>query len=131
MNTQADVALAARIEETVRAVPGVVTVYRPGSLAARAVAAGAAALAGLADPSSLVHVERTAQGLRVEAALGVHEPESAVSAMRDASAAVLALLSAPERAVAEVVLTVVHVETRLGSAGESASGAGLLAPEMN
>ena len=116
MSTEALAALAAAIEETVWATPGVRTVYRSGSLISNLLRAGAAALGARKEDEPIVSVVPSGAGVSVEASIGVDAGGGAGDTLRAVRAAVDSVLA--ERGVPRdsLTLTVVHVaiKNRIG-----------------
>ncbi len=110
MMEPADRELAARIEAAVRAVPGVTEVFRMGGLVSKVVDAGAQILGIQDGETSPVRMERSADGCRVEVALGVDNSAGAVETTRRVQAAIGALGAAQGAALAEIRVTVVHID---------------------
>ncbi|MGF6822560.1 hypothetical protein M2317_001467 [Microbacterium sp. ZKA21] len=104
-----DEELATALEAAVLAVPGVVGLYRSGTLLGNALEA-ATEVIGLRDASPRLRITREAERTRVEAAIGASESTAAsitIARVRDAIIEVVAGRSLPP---ADVVLTVVRVE---------------------
>ncbi len=110
MMRPADRELAARIEAAVRVVPGVTDVFRVGGLVSEVVDAGAQVL-GIQDGGTPpVRVERSADGDRVEVAIGVDSSAGAVETTRRVGAAIGALSAAQGAALTRIRVTVVHID---------------------
>ncbi|MBO1901727.1 hypothetical protein J4H92_07145 [Leucobacter weissii] len=108
MSTASERDLAAGVEAAVRAVPGVSTVFQTGGSASKAVEAGGRLL-GIRDRDApLVRVEDTADGTRVEVAIGVRA--SAAATAHRVRAAIEGVLSRERRPAAGVRITVVHID---------------------
>lgn len=101
--------LRVEIERTIRAVAGVTTLFRTGSTVAKVVAAGSELVSGARESAPLVRLDETPEGVRIEASLGVRTDTSGVETLQRVYEAVEALLAAQGVAVAEIALTVVHV----------------------
>lgn len=110
MMEPADRELAADIEATVRAVPGVTEVFRMGGLVPRVIDAGGQTLGIQHDETSHVRVERSADGDRVQVAIGVDSSAGAVETTRRIQAAIGALGAAQGAALTEIRVTVVHID---------------------
>lgn len=102
--------LAADVEAVVRGVPGVTAIFRSGTSVSKVVDAGARLLGIRDDDAPLVRVEETPEGIRVEAAIGVHGAARASETVRRAHAAIDALLAQHVTVPAEIHLTVVHID---------------------
>lgn len=98
--------IADEIETAVRATPGVVALYRAGSLVQNVLIAGAEAL-GLAQEASLVAIDGEPATVRVS--IGVHDEAGAMASVRRAHEAVVAVLATHGITDATVQLTVAHV----------------------
>lgn len=104
-----DQRLVTALEAAVLAVPGVVGLYRSGTLLGNALEAATQAV-GLRDAGSRLRISEEAERTGVEAAIGVSEAEAAsitIARVRDAIIEVVAEHALPP---ADVVLTVVRVE---------------------
>ncbi len=112
MTPEARAQLATSIEETVRATPGVRSVYRSGSLISNLLRVGAAALGVRKDDEPIVAVVPSGDGVAVEASIGVDEDTPAGETLRAVHAAVDALLAAHGVGSDSITLTVVHVQSR-------------------
>ncbi|MCS4275931.1 hypothetical protein M2390_001103 [Mycetocola sp. BIGb0189] len=110
MSTVEDFELAAEIEATVRALPGVTGVFQAGLTVARVVEVGARLL-GLRDgAATLVLLERESDTVRVSVAIGVDSAFGATETARHTHDAVDTLLRARGDAASSIQLTVVHIE---------------------
>ena len=110
MTTSQEHALASDIELATRAMPGVGALFRVGSLASNALDAGARAI-GIRDHSdSLIRLDQTPAGLRVDIAIGVQAHAGAVETTRRVHAAVRAVIAEQHRAPANIRITVVHID---------------------
>ncbi|QAY60482.1 hypothetical protein ET475_11120 [Microbacterium protaetiae] len=105
MTTEDSAVLAAAVEAAARAVTGVITLYRPGSLAANLLDAGAELLG---RSPSLVAIDESGGELRVRVAIGVHAAQGAPQTVRAVHDAVRALLE-PRHPDAQIEVTVVHI----------------------
>lgn len=112
MTSEARAELAASLEETIRATPGVRSVYRSGSLISNLLRVGAAALGVRKDDEPIVAVASAGDGVAVEASIGVDEDTPSGETLRAVHAAVLALLAARGVSPDSITLTVVHVQSR-------------------
>jgi membrane carboxypeptidase/penicillin-binding protein len=109
MTEAVDQELAADIEAAIRAVPGVASVFRPKGVLSHVIDVGAQLLGRQDARASLTRVERTAEGIRVEAAIGVDSNMSTVETAQRVQAAIDALCDAQGLALGEIHVTVVHV----------------------
>jgi hypothetical protein len=111
MNRSERAALAARIDEETRAVPGVADVYRAANnVLAKIVDAGARLLGVGDEDAPIVTVHSSAGQLTVHLAIGVHASGSAVDTVRRVHRRVDDLLAAAGETDATVEITVVHVD---------------------
>lgn len=115
MSTQERVALAAAIEVAVRATPGVRNVYRSGSLISHLLRVGAEALGVRNEDEPIVSVVPSADGVSVEASIGVDAGARSADTLRAAQVAVDSLLAARGARRDSITLTVVHVQPREAS----------------
>lgn len=115
MAPESSEALAAAIEATVRATPGVRSVYRAGSLVSNAIGAGAVALGVRGDDEPLVAVGRSDRGVAVTASIGIDFTASAADTLRATHAAIDELLAAQGVPRESITLTVVYVQSREAS----------------
>ncbi len=102
--------LAADIETTVLAIPGVTAVFRPGGVISNVVEAAAQVLGNEENPAPLVRIDQTAEGVRVGVAIGVGSSAGAVETTRRVQAAIGALSTSHGVIPAEIHVTVVHVD---------------------
>lgn len=102
--------LAADIETTVRAIPGVTTLFRTGSIVSKVVDAGVQMLGIQDDGAPLVRLERSPEGPRVEVAIGVHATMGAVETSGRVHEAIVALCTDQGFNPAEIHVTVVHID---------------------
>ncbi|GGD26948.1 hypothetical protein GCM10010915_03770 [Microbacterium faecale] len=101
--------LATDVEVAVRAVPGVSTLFRAGTLASNAIDVGARVI-GIRDKSApLIRVEQDSDGLRADIVIGVEEDAGAVETIRRVQAAARAVLAEQHPAPADIRITVVHI----------------------
>lgn len=110
MTEPIDRELAVDIEAAVRAAPGVTGLFRVGGVISMVVDAGARAAGISGEGSSLARVERSADGLRVEVAIGVDAAAGSVGSSRRVHEAIDALCTARGLLPAEIHVTVVHVD---------------------
>lgn len=110
--------LAIRIEAALRACSGVRGVYRSGSLVSNLLRAGAAAWGNERGAEPIVSVTAEAEGVVVEAAIGVDGRVSSLATLRHARDAVDAVLQADGLRRGSLALTVAYVQ----SAGEPTLG---------
>ena len=108
-------ALAAEIEATVRAVAGVRSVYRAGSLVSNAIGAGAVALGVASRDEPLVAVVPGAAGLQVHTSIGIDFSGDAGEILRSVHEAIDALLVSQSRTRDRITITVVYVQSREAS----------------
>lgn len=108
MTTPED-ALAAVVEASVLAVPGVTAVFRTGGAASRIADAGARLLGLRDDDSPVVRVQRSSEGVHVEIAIGVLASVGAVETVRLVHTAIAELISQEGAGPAGIRITVVHV----------------------
>ena len=109
--------LAAAVEAATRAVPGVVRIFRTGTIVSKLVDAGAR-LVGVRDGDApLVRLEQTPEGTRVEIAIGVDASAGAVEAVHRVHDALDALLAEHDIRPEEIRVTVVHVDETAPSKG--------------
>lgn len=102
--------LAAAIETTVRAVPGVTAIFRSGGTPHKVLEAGAR-LVGLQDADApLVRVEESPQHISVDVAIGVGEDAGAVATTERVRSVVAAVLPQDQNLTSEVRITVVHID---------------------
>lgn len=111
MTAEARTGLAAEIEATVRATPGVRSVYRSGSLISGLLRVGAAVLGARSEDEPLVSVVFAEGAVVVEASIGVDEGARSGDTLRAVHAAVDALLDAKGVRRESLTLTVVHVQS--------------------
>lgn len=104
-------ALAARIEQDLRAQDGVRGVYRSGSLISNLIRAGAAALGGSRDGEPIVSVAFGPGGVAVEASIGVDEGAASGQVLRRAHAAVDAVLAKCGHERESITLVVAYVRS--------------------
>ncbi len=102
--------LAEEIDATVRSVPGVTGVFRSGSAVRKAFDAGARVIGRRNAEDQFVRLEQTSVGLRVEAAIGVRASAGVVQTSRRVQAAISALCGGSHITVAEIYVTVVHID---------------------
>ena len=102
--------LAADIETTVRAIPGVTALFRTGSIVSKVVDAGAQILGIQDDGAPLIRLERPPEGPRVEVAIGVCATVGAVETSGRVHAAIGALCTDQGFNPAEIRVTVVHID---------------------
>ena len=102
--------VAADIETTVRAIPGVTAIFRSGTTVSKVVDAGARLLGIREDDAPLVRVDQTPKCIRVEVAVGVHEAAGASDTARRVHAAIDDLLARRSTAPRNIRLTVVHID---------------------
>ena len=112
LTSDARAALAARIEEVVRATPGVRNVYRSGSLISNLLRAGAAALGNRGDGEPIISVASRVEGIAVEASLGLDVHSRASAVLHSAYEAIDTLLRVEGLVRASITLTVVYVQSR-------------------
>ncbi|WP_240747279.1 hypothetical protein [Microbacterium sp. K24] len=112
LTADARAALAARVEAVVRATPGVRNVYRSGSLISNLLRAGAAALGTGGEGGPIVSVASGADGIAVEASLGLDVHSHASAVLHSAYAAIDTLLRAEGLVRESITLTVVYVQSR-------------------
>ncbi|RLP82298.1 hypothetical protein D9V34_10940 [Mycetocola lacteus] len=118
MSTVEDFELAAEIEATVRALPGVTGVFQAGLTVARVVEVGARLL-GLRDgAATLVLLERESDTVRVSVAIGVDSAFGATETARRAHDAVGVALRARGEGAASIHVTVVHIEQVVAARSE-------------
>jgi len=111
MTEPTDQAMAADIETTVRAVPGVTSIFRTGGIISKVVDAGAQLLGPPQNEVTLVRWEHhAAEGSRVEAAIGVCAGAGAAETSRQVHAAITALCTHRGYFPVEIHLTVVHID---------------------
>lgn len=118
MTTSQESALAADIELTARAIPGVAALFLAGSLASNMVDAGARAIGLRDDSDPLIRLEQTPEGMRVDIAIGVQAHVGAVETVRRVQAAVRAVIEEHHRAAADIRITVVHINDTTRQGGE-------------
>lgn len=118
--TSQESALAADIEIATRAMPGVATLFRAGSLASNVLYAGARAIGIRDDSDPLIRLEQTPEGLRVDIAIGVQDHAGAVETIRRVQAAVRVVIEEQHGARAEIRITVVHINDTTSQGGEGA-----------
>ncbi|WP_435742999.1 hypothetical protein [Microbacterium sp. PMB16] len=110
MTTEARADLAAAVEKTVRATPGVHNVYRSGSLISNLVRTGAEVLRVRNDSLSMVAVITGERGVAVEASIGIDFHSSAGVILHAVHEAVDALLEASGLQRDTITLNVVYVQ---------------------
>ncbi|GAA1324784.1 hypothetical protein ACFSWE_03210 [Leucobacter albus] len=101
--------LATEIERSILEVAGVTGLFRSGSAVSKLLEAGEELVGGQRRADPLVRVERTDEGVRVSASIGVRQTSSSVDVLRLAHREVATLLASFELPVASIELTVVHV----------------------
>jgi hypothetical protein len=111
MTAESRAGLAAEIEATVRATPGVRSVYRSGSLISGLLRVGAEALGVRSDDEPIVSVVLVEGGVAVEASIGVAEGARSGDTLHAVHAAVDALLDEKGVRRRSLTLTVVHVQS--------------------
>ncbi|GAA4487160.1 hypothetical protein [Microbacterium panaciterrae] len=110
MSDPRDQELVEDIETAVRAIPGVTGIFRSGTTVAKVVDAGARLL-GIRDAdASLVRLEQTPEGARVEVAVGVQSSAGAVATTTRVHAAIDALCAGRRIGSVQIRITVVHVD---------------------
>lgn len=102
--------LAARIEQVLRAQDGVRGVYRSGSLISNLLRAGAAARRATRDAEPIVSVAAGARGAAVEASIGVDAGAASGEVLREARAAVEAVLAEQGYQRESITLVVAYVQ---------------------
>lgn len=112
LTSDARAALAGRIEEVVRATPGVRNVYRSGSFISNLLRVGAAALGTGGEGEPIVSVVSGQGGIAVEASLGLDVHSQASAVLRSAYEAIDTLLRAEGLMRESITLTVVYVQSR-------------------
>lgn len=110
MNDPVDVKLAADLETTVLAIPGVTAVFRTGGVISNVVETATHVLGSNEDPAPLVRVHRTAERVRVEVAIGVDSTAGAVETTYRVQAAIRALSISRGALSAEIQVTVAHID---------------------
>ncbi|WP_431792318.1 hypothetical protein [Microbacterium paraoxydans] len=103
--------LALRIEAALRACSGVRGVYRSGSLVSNLLRAGASAWGKERGVEPIVSVAAGADGVAVEAAIGVDGRVRSVATLRHARDAVDAVLRAEGLRRGSLTLTVAYVQS--------------------
>lgn len=103
--------LALRIEALLREVDGVCGVYRSGSLISNLLRAGTAALGGTRGGEPIVSVASGADGIAVEASIGVDVGAASGAILREARGAVDALLAAEGLSRESISLIVAYVQS--------------------
>lgn len=121
MDGEARRELSARIEQALRAQEGVRGVYRSGSLISNLIRAGAAALSGTREGEPIVSVASGPGGVAVEASLGVDADAASGEVLRDAYAAVDAVLAAHGRERESITLVVAYVQAPRAVEGRGAA----------
>lgn len=109
MTVSQEPALAVAVERSVRATPGVATLFRAGSFASNVLAASARIIGIRDDSEPLVCLEQTAEGLRVHIAIGVHHHVGALETIRRVETGARAVIDTQHRGSAEIRITVVHI----------------------
>lgn len=120
MTTSQDQVRAVDIELATRAMPGVVALFRAGSLASNVFDAGARAIGIRDDSDPLIRIDQTPEGLRVDIAIGVQDDAGAVETIRRVHAAVRAVIAEQHRDTADIRITVVHINDATSRGGEEA-----------
>ena len=110
MTTSQEQVLCEDLETSVRATPGVTTIFRSGTIVSNAIDAGARLLGVREEDSPLIRVETTPQGARVEVAIGVRADVGAVQTTPRVHAAIGQVLARHGIVATEIRITVVHVE---------------------
>lgn len=110
MTATEQAALAAVIEDAVRETAGVCAVYRSASVISHLLRAGATALGVRPEDEPLVSVVGGADGVAVEASIGVEAGARSGDTLRAVRAAVDAVLEGHGVRRETVTLTVVHVQ---------------------
>lgn len=105
-----DQAMAAEIEAAVRAVPGVTAIFRTGGFVAKMLGAGAQLLGIQQGRTPLIQWEHAAEGVRVEAAIGVHTAAGAAQTSRRVHEAITALCEDRGYTPRDIQITVVHLD---------------------
>ncbi len=98
------------IDTTVRAIPGVTGLFSPRGAGAKLVDAGARMLGIRPDDTSLIHLEQTEDGARVEVAIGVQAAAGAVETSCRVQAEIRALCAEQHVVLSEIHVTVVHID---------------------
>ncbi|GAA3663620.1 hypothetical protein [Microbacterium marinilacus] len=102
--------LATAVETAIRSVPGVAGVFRAGTTVSKLVDVGARLVGAKDEAAPLVRIEESADGGRVDAAIGVQASAGAVDTVHRVHAAVDAALVQHGVVPAEIRVTVVHVD---------------------
>lgn len=110
MTPSEDRELAAAVDAAVRAIPEVTNVFRSGALASQAIAAAAERLGLRGVEASPVSVRRVDEGAEVEVSLGIALSADLPETLRRAHEAVAAALAVAGVGVAELRITVVHMQ---------------------
>lgn len=110
MNTSQKQTLATDIEVAVRAIPGVSTLFRSGTLVSNAIDAGARLIGIREDSAPRVQLEQAPDGLRADIAIGIRERAGAVETIRRVEAAVRAVIAERNSEPADIRITVVHID---------------------
>jgi hypothetical protein len=108
MTTTISGQLVEKIDEAVRAVPGVERVYRPGHFAAALRDAGAALGIGPAGETT-VRTTLGESGVVVEASIGIDGSARAADVLERVRAAIAAVLDGEQILLDMVALTIAHV----------------------
>jgi hypothetical protein len=104
--------LAERIEAAIVSVPGVTAVYRPSGVASAIADLGARAIGLRTEDEPRLVIEAVGDETRIEASIGVAASVGAVEVCRRVHAAVVAACRAYGVLLAELHLTVAHVDER-------------------
>jgi len=112
MNEVQQQSIAQLIEAAILAVPGVTAVYRPSGVASAIADLGARAIGLRGDGEPRLVIEAVDDDTRVEATIGVAASVGAVEVCRRVHTAVVAACRERGMALAEVHLTVAHVDDR-------------------
>lgn len=112
MAKEVSTALAAAIEEAVRATPGVRNVYRSGSLISNLLRVGAAAIGVRTEDEPIVSVVPVGDGVAVEVSVGVDVGARSADTLQAVHAAIMSLLRERDVRGDSITLTVVHVQSR-------------------
>lgn len=110
MTESTDRDLAADIEGIVREASGVTTIFHTGSLVSKLIDAGVQLIDSQGNGAPLITVERLADEMRVEVAIGVYADAGAVETSHRVHAAIAAFCAAEGCGVAEIHITVVHID---------------------
>lgn len=103
--------MAADIEAAIWAVPGVATIFRTGGIISNVLDVGTQVLKAPQNEVTLVRWEHhSAEGLRVEAAIGVYAGAGATETSYRVHAAIADLCAGRGYPLVQIYLTVVHID---------------------